>query len=64
MHISHMPVSGREKSWGSENEKELVWKNIVSLCNNFLDAKYDVIIDWIAFWDDVKKYTTIGLNKG
>lgn len=57
-----MPVSGREKSWGSKNAKELVWKNNVSLCNNFLAAKYDVIIDWIAFWDDVKKYTLDFIN--
>jgi adenylate kinase family enzyme len=62
--ISHMPVSGREKPWESDNAKELVWKNIVSLCNNFLDAEYDVIIDWVAFWDDVKKYTTQWIKQG
>jgi hypothetical protein len=36
----------------------------VSLCNNFLDAEYDVIIDWVAFWDDVKKYTTQWIKQG
>jgi len=56
--ISHLPVSGREKPWESNEAQELIWKNIVSLTNNFLSADYDVIIDWVAFWNDVKKYTS------
>ncbi|MFJ8355869.1 hypothetical protein [Bacillus paramycoides] len=59
-----MPVSGREKPWESENAKELIWKNIVSLCNNFLESEYDVIIDWVAFWNDVKRYTTHWTEQG
>ncbi|WP_416144577.1 AAA family ATPase [Planococcus koreensis] len=62
--ISHMPVSGREKPWESNVAQELIWKNIISLTNNFLAADYDVIIDWIAFWTDVEKYTLQWIERG
>lgn len=62
--ISHMPVSGREKPWESNEAKDLIWKNIVSLTNNFLAADYDVIIDWVTFWTDVEKYTSQWLERG
>ncbi|WP_313892404.1 AAA family ATPase [Psychrobacillus sp.] len=62
--ISYMPVSGYEKPWLSEQAKDLVWNNIVSLSNNFLDAGYDVIIDWVAFWEDVQSYATEWIVQG
>lgn len=62
--ISHMPISGYEKPWESEQAKDLVWKNIVSLSNNFLEAGYDVIIDWVAFWKDVQIYATEWVARG
>lgn len=62
--ISHMPVSGREKLWESNKAQELIWENIISLTNNFLAADYDVIIDWVAFWKDVKKYTSQWIELG
>lgn len=62
--ISHIPVSGYEKPWQSEPAKDLVWKNIVSLSNNFLDAGYDVVIDWVAFWKDVQVYATEWVARG
>lgn len=55
--ISHMTVSGRERPWESERANDLVWKNIVALTENFLEAGYDVVVDWVAFWHDVKRYT-------
>ncbi len=62
--ISHMTVSGRERPWESERANDLVWKNIVSLTNNFLEASYDVVVDWVAFWKDVKRYTAHWIEQG
>lgn len=62
--ISHMPVSGREKPWESDEAQVLIWKNIISLTNNFLAADYDVVIDWVAFWKDVEKHTSQWIEQG
>ncbi|TCI75821.1 hypothetical protein EVJ20_12640 [Exiguobacterium sp. SH0S1] len=62
--ISHMAVSGREKPWESERANELVWKNIVALSDNFLEADYDVVVDWIVFWKDVQTYTSHWIEQG
>lgn len=52
--ISHIPVNGRGKPWLDRDTLELIWKNILSLVGNLLDYKYDVVIDYVAFPDDVK----------
>lgn len=62
--ISHMTVAGRERPWESERANDLVWKNIVSLSDNFLEAGYDVVVDWVAFWKDVKRYTKQWIERG
>lgn len=62
--ISNMPISGYEKPWISIHAKELVWNNIVSLSNNFLRAEYDIVIDWVAFWEDVHTYTALWIEQG
>nr|WP_251026256.1 AAA family ATPase [Exiguobacterium sp. J17977] len=62
--ISHMTVSGRERPWESERANDLVWKNIVALTENFLEAGYDVVVDWVAFWQDVKRYTAHWIEQG
>ncbi|WP_058765656.1 AAA family ATPase [Exiguobacterium chiriqhucha] len=62
--ISHMAVSGRERPWESERANDLVWKNIVALTDNFLEAGYDVVVDWVAFWQDVKRYTSHWIEQG
>ena len=62
--ISHMTVSGRERPWESERANDLVWKNIVAVTENFLEAGYDVVVDWVAFWKDVKRYTAQWIEQG
>lgn len=62
--ISHMAVSGRERPWESERANGLVWKNIVAVTENFLEAGYDVVVDWVAFWQDVKRYTAHWIEQG
>jgi len=62
--ISHMVVSGRERPWESERANDLVWKNIVALTENFVEAGYDVVVDWVAFWQDVKRYTAHWIAQG
>lgn len=54
--ISHMVVSGREKPWESKQANDLVWKNLIALSENFLNAGYDVVIDWVAFWEETNAY--------
>ncbi|MFC4684741.1 AAA family ATPase [Exiguobacterium sp. s149] len=62
--ISHMAVSSRERPWESERANDFVWKNIVALTENFLEAGYDVVVDWVAFWQDVKRYTAHWIEQG
>ncbi|WP_396129196.1 AAA family ATPase [Exiguobacterium mexicanum] len=62
--ISHMAVSGRERPWESEQANDLVWKNIVALTENFVEAGYDVVVDWVSFWQDVKRYTAHWIEQG
>ncbi|PLR75860.1 hypothetical protein CU633_18435 [Bacillus sp. V3-13] len=47
--IDHMVAGGYVPPWESEELTALIWKNIISLCNNFLDANMDVVIDYITF---------------
>lgn len=62
--ISHMAVSGRERPWESEQANDLVWKNIVAVTENFVEAGYDVVVDWVAFWKDVQRYTAHWIEQG
>ena len=48
-YISHMHVNGRKKPWESEEEKSLIWDNILSLTKNFLQYSNDVVIDYVTF---------------
>ncbi|HWO96662.1 MAG TPA: AAA family ATPase [Bacillus sp. (in: firmicutes)] len=62
--ISLMPVAGYEKPWESEKAKDLVWTNIISLTDNFLSDDRDVVVDWVMFWEDIKKYTLSWIKQG
>lgn len=62
--VSHMSISGREKPWESENANKLIWENIKDLTKNFLDYGCDVVIDWVAFWNDIKQYTFDWMEQG
>lgn len=52
--ISHMHVNGRKLPWESKSETSLIWNNILSLTKNFITDSIDVVIDYVAFPDDVK----------
>ncbi|MFD1177983.1 AAA family ATPase [Paenibacillus puldeungensis] len=52
--VSHIPVNGRGKPWLDKDTYDLTWTNILSLTNNTLDYRYDVVIDYIAFPKEVK----------
>lgn len=52
-YISHMHINGRRKPWESREETNLIWKNIFDLTKNFIDARCDVVIDYVAFPEDV-----------
>ncbi|WNR46890.1 AAA family ATPase [Paenibacillus roseipurpureus] len=50
--VSHMHVSGRQKPWESESELSLIWSNILSLTQNFVNNRIDVVIDYVTFPDE------------
>lgn len=62
--ISQFPISGYEKPWESKSAKDLVLKNILDLSKNFLTQGYNVISDWVIFWDDAKKISKPILDLG
>ncbi|MCP1183754.1 AAA family ATPase [Paenibacillus sp. 1781tsa1] len=51
--VSHFPVKGRGKPWLDKDTNDLTWKNISSLVKNLLDYKYDVVLDYVTFPEDV-----------
>ncbi|MGO4729682.1 AAA family ATPase [Paenibacillus sp. 2KB_22] len=51
--VSHLPVKGRGKPWLDKDTNDLTWKNISSLVKNLLDYKYDVVLDYVSFPEDV-----------
>ncbi|GAE31188.1 AAA family ATPase [Alkalihalobacillus hemicellulosilyticus] len=53
--INHMIVGGYLPPWESEELLTLTWENIASLATNFLRANKDVVIDYIAYPEDVEK---------
>lgn len=51
--ISHIPVKGRGKPWLDKETNDLTWKNIYSLTTNLIDFGYDVVVDYVAFPEDI-----------
>ncbi|PQP80760.1 hypothetical protein C0Q44_26395 [Paenibacillus sp. PCH8] len=51
--VSHFPVKGRGKPWLDKDTHDLTWKNISSLVKNLLDYKYDVVLDYVVFPEDI-----------
>lgn len=52
--INHMIVGGYRPPWESDELLALTWKNITDLSINFLLAQNDVVLDYIAFPDEVE----------
>ena len=55
--INHMVVGGYLPPWKSEESLALVWENIADLSINFVQANKNVIIDYVAFPDEVEKFS-------
>ncbi|MFJ8064636.1 AAA family ATPase [Psychrobacillus sp. NPDC096426] len=55
--ISHMVVGGYLPPWKSEETLLLVWENIADLSINFVRANKNVIIDYVAFPEEVEKFS-------
>ncbi|TFD99895.1 AAA family ATPase [Jeotgalibacillus sp. R-1-5s-1] len=50
--LHHMHINGRKAPW-DEQETMLTWQHILALTQNFLRAGCDVVIDYIAFPNEV-----------
>ena len=55
--INHMVVGGYLPPWESEESLSLVWENIADLSINFVQANKNVIIDYVAFPDEVERFS-------
>ena len=55
--INHMIVGGYLPPWESEELLSLTWKNIIDLSINFVQANKDVIIDYVAFPEEVETFS-------
>lgn len=55
--INHMVVGGYTPPWKSEEVLSLVWKNIADLSMNFVQAGMDVVIDYIAFPNEIEEFS-------
>lgn len=53
-YVSHMHINGRKKPWESEDERSLIWNNILSLTTNFIKYDNDVVIDYVTFPEEAK----------
>jgi len=55
--ISHMVVGGYLPPWESEETLSLVWENIADLSINFVQENKNVIIDYVAFPEEVETFS-------
>jgi len=55
--VYHMVVGGHRPPWESEEQVSLLWDNLADLSINFLQAKKQVVIDYVAFPEDVQKFS-------
>ncbi|CAM3808802.1 AAA family ATPase [Mesobacillus thioparans] len=62
-YVSHMHINGRKKPWESEEEHQLIWRNILSLTKNFLQSGTDVVIDFVTFPKDAEWLSNHLLNQ-
>ncbi|WP_316569518.1 AAA family ATPase [Neobacillus sp. YIM B06451] len=55
--VNHMVVGGHIPPWESQELESLVWENIIDLGINFVQAGKDVVIDYISFPEDVRRFS-------
>ncbi|MDG5472183.1 AAA family ATPase [Jeotgalibacillus sp. ET6] len=51
--VNHMVAGGYQPPWKSERLLELTWKNIADLSRNFVRSGMDVVIDYVAFPQEI-----------
>ncbi|PPA70894.1 AAA family ATPase [Jeotgalibacillus proteolyticus] len=54
--VNHMVAGGYLPPWKSPALLELTWRNIADLTVNFIGQRMDVVIDYVAFPDEVKRF--------
>lgn len=54
--VSEMHINGRLMPWEDEGELELIWKNISDLTRNFLQYGLNVVVDYVTFPREMKKF--------
>ena len=47
--IYHQVKSGCVKPWLEGNHTDLMWKNMTMLANNYLEAGFDVVLNYIIY---------------
>ena len=52
--IYHQVKSGCVKPWLEGNHTDLMWKNIICLARNYLDAGFDVVLNYIVYKDKLE----------
>lgn len=55
--LHHMVVGGYLPPWESEASLTLTWENIADLSINFVQARKHVIIDYVAFPEEVETFS-------
>ncbi|WP_059172202.1 AAA family ATPase [Bacillus sp. FJAT-27445] len=55
--VNHMVIGGYIPPWESEELQLLVWENLADLSINFVQAGKDVVIDYVAFPEDVRRFS-------
>ncbi|MFB5662594.1 AAA family ATPase [Alteribacillus sp. HJP-4] len=56
--VNHMVESGYLPPWESSEQLALTWQNIAGLAVQFLQADYEVVIDYVAFPQEVKRFSS------
>lgn len=55
--VNHMIVGGYLPPWKSEASLALVWKNIADLSINFIHHNKNVVVDYVAFPEEVELFS-------
>ena len=55
--INHMVIGGYLPPWESEELLTLTWENIADLSINFIQRKKNVVIDYVADPEEIKKFS-------
>lgn len=60
--LYHMVVGGIIEPWKDKTKVDLLWRNIISLVNNFTSEDYIVVLDYIVFPERLKHLNELKLK--